>query len=128
VKTVKAEKVGVESKTRDENFCLLFKGFLNIEQAGEYEITLASDDGSFLFMDGVEVVSNGGMHGVVDVTEKLTLKAGKYPIKVTFYQGGGGYDLKMYWKPTGAAERQEVPATAFFVLKADLPAESSTGK
>ncbi|CAJ1461562.1 unnamed protein product, partial [Effrenium voratum] len=40
------------------------RGTLKIQTAGLYTFFLTSDDGSRLELDGVEVVLNGGFHGM----------------------------------------------------------------
>lgn len=44
--------------------CSLRRGTLKIQTAGLYTFFLTSDDGSRLELDGVEVVLNGGFHGM----------------------------------------------------------------
>jgi len=38
-------------------------GMLEIMNAGTYQFSTASDDGSHLYIDGTMVVNNGGLHG-----------------------------------------------------------------
>jgi len=48
----------------DDRFASVVTGMLPVYQSGSYEFWTASDDGSHLYIDGVPVVMNGGLHGV----------------------------------------------------------------
>ena len=122
-KVVKAEIVDHSLRTRDENFGLVFEGFVEIPEAGDYTFHLASDDGSYLSLAGMQIIDNGGSHGVVEKSRKLSLEAGIYELGVKFYQGTGAYSLSLHW--TGPEiEKQVVPASTLYALKKDLPEES----
>ena len=62
-----------------------FRGYINITTAGSYTFYTASDDGSKLYIDGVQVVDNDGLHGIVEQSGTLTLTAGMHAIEVTFF-------------------------------------------
>ena len=67
--------------------------------AGAISFGTNTDDGSSLYIDsnqdgafqaGERVISNLGPHGVVTVTNTITLAAGTYNFAVGFYNGNGG--------------------------------------
>ena len=60
---------------------LQYTGYLLIPATGEYTLSITSDDGSFLYVDGVLVADNGGPHGDVTVSGTLTLAAGLHGIR-----------------------------------------------
>jgi len=55
---------GMNRAGRPFNSLNIYRGFLNIEQAGEYTFYTASTDASFILIDGREVVSWPGRHSV----------------------------------------------------------------
>lgn len=76
-------------------------GLLQIPSDGTYAFTLNSDDGSLLYIDGVEVVDNGGPHSPTAVTGSAPLTAGTHTFAVKFFEafgGPSGVDLTI---PTG---------------------------
>jgi Ca2+-binding RTX toxin-like protein len=72
------------------DYALKFTSELNITTAGEYTFATASDDGSKLFIDGVEVVNNDGHHGVITETGTVTLTPGVHVIEIIYYENDGG--------------------------------------
>jgi len=77
------------------------KGVLDVSVSGAYQFSLNSDDGSLLFIDGVQIIDNGGPHGPNTVNGSTALTAGLHPFEVRFYEdfgGSSGVDLTL---PTG---------------------------
>jgi len=70
------------------------QGSLSVASTGVYSLTISSDDGSYLYVDGALTVSDGGGHGAFAVTNPaVSLTAGLHPFALQFYQGGGGDEL-----------------------------------
>ena len=66
-----------------------------IVKPGDYHFCTSSDDGSFLWLDDVLVVNNGGAHGNVRKCGLVKgVKKGTHSVKVTWWQGGGGMRVK----------------------------------
>ena len=86
---------------------------LNIPTAGSYEFRLTSDDGSELWLNETLVIDHDGLHGATPMDGSITLSAGLHPLKLRFFQDGGGFALKLEWRPPGAADFATVPASAF---------------
>jgi len=95
------------------DFAAQFEGFIDIEEAGEWTFFLESDDGSSLFVDGVEVVDNDGEHGMEVKSGSKTLTAGQHEIGVDFFQNGGGAGLILSWKGPGVPKETPIPSSAF---------------
>lgn len=87
-------------QTRDK-FVNVFQSNLVISEPGNYKFFLTSDDGSILYLDGKRLVNNDGKHGMVERSGKITLKAGRYPIRVNYFNSGGGNGLKVMWSGPG---------------------------
>lgn len=86
---------------------------LNIPATGSYEFRLISDDGSKLWIGETLVINHDGLHAATPMDGSVTLSAGLHPLKLRFFQSGGGFALKLEWRPTGTANFATVPASAF---------------
>jgi Ca2+-binding RTX toxin-like protein len=74
-----------------DDYALKFETTLTITTGGTYTFRTSSDDGSMLFLDGVQIVDNDGLHGVATVTSAgQALSAGTYTLELTFFERGGG--------------------------------------
>jgi hypothetical protein len=71
-------------------FAIDYKGQFWIEHAGKYQFSLASDDGSKLYIDGRTVIRNDGIHPCQSREGTITLAAGRHQIRVGYFQGPGG--------------------------------------
>ncbi|NIJ55749.1 alkaline phosphatase family protein [Dyadobacter arcticus] len=98
----------------NESFAAKFEGLIQIDEPGKYLFTTQSDDGSKLYIDGKEVVDNDGNHGVQEETGTIELTAGKHPIRVEYYNNGGGFWLDAFYKGPKIA-KQLIPADKLFL-------------
>ncbi len=118
------EVIGQFYKTKlAERFSARWSGMIKVDQAGSYEFTTESDDGSLLTIDGKEVVDNGGEHGMQKKAGSIELSAGTHALVLQFSQGGGGAGCKLLWKPPGGKEGA-VPKEVLFHDPARLKAIS----
>jgi len=84
-----------------DNFYMRFSGQVYIDTAGSYDFKTRSDDGSFVFIDGAEIVNNDGWHGMQDAVGTVELSTGWHAITIPFNEGGGGCGLEVSWRLTG---------------------------
>ena len=88
-----------------DNFSVRWTGRLKPLLSGTYEITIASDDGMRLFIDGKPVVDHWSDHAVEARMAKIDLQAGKfYDVRVEFYENGGDAVALMGWTKPNADE------------------------
>ena len=99
---------------RAEKFGLVFMGWLEVPTSGLYELSLVSNDGARLYIDGKLVVDNDGLHGAEERSGRTHLTAGRHRIRVAYFQAGGGMALDAYYSGPGLP-RQRIPASALFV-------------
>ncbi len=99
---------------RNNNFAIEFTGNIHIQKSGEYTFYTESDDGSLLFIDGIQVVDNNGSHGKQFRQGTIKLESGMHTIKVGYLEDGGGEDLAVYYEGPGVS-RQIIPASVLFV-------------
>ncbi len=115
VKSGTVYKFGLDKiiSTRDE-FALTFDGVIQIRKNGEYKFYLQSNDGSKLFINNELVIDHDGPHGAdIEKTGNITLAKGNYPIKLNYFQAGGGMFLRVQYSTPGI-EKQDIPAMVLF--------------
>jgi len=77
----------------------LFSGYLKVEKEGLYTFFLGSDDGAALYINGEEVIDNGGTHGFTEIWGQLELKPGYHRIWVKYFNAGAAMGLVLSHKP-----------------------------
>lgn len=88
-----------------------YEGFLIAPEDGEYELSLESDDGARLSLDGQQIIDHWKGHNLAEKSAKLKLSAGPHALKIEYYQTLGGAALHFRWTPP-AGRRSPVPAWA----------------
>jgi len=94
---------------RSEQFAVKYEGFIKIDNPGTYTFYTNSDDGSQLRINKKLVVDNDGDHGVIMKSGNIELDKGFHAILVTYFNGGGGGWLDVYFKGPGIP-KQILPA------------------
>jgi YVTN family beta-propeller protein len=69
-----------------ETFALVFTHTLSVTRAGDYDFYTTSDDGSRLYIDGLLVVDNDGLHGAVTVAATVALGVGAHSLRVEYFE------------------------------------------
>jgi alpha-L-fucosidase len=108
-----ATTIGLEKKQRADKFAFEFNGFIKIDKESIYEFFLASDDGSRLFIDDVEVIDNDGDHGTVEKAGKIALRKGFHRIRIQYFDSGGGNELSVSMQPEDG-KKQLIPAAILY--------------
>ncbi|MGA2031189.1 MAG: autotransporter-associated beta strand repeat-containing protein [Thermoguttaceae bacterium] len=113
------------------NFEAVYTGNIKITAGGSYSFGLNSDDGSMIWIDGQTVVTDNywqGMDGSQPATQQtgsINLGPGLHKIVVGYFEGGGGYGLRVsYSGPDTSGTRVIMPNN---VLSADTAVTSLTG-
>ena len=88
-------------------------GQLRIDTPGEYRFLLLSNDGSRLYLNDALVIDNDGEHTAYEKSGTVRLAAGLHPLRVEYFQSGGGAMLLLAWESAGQ-KKQRIPASAFF--------------
>jgi 4-amino-4-deoxy-L-arabinose transferase-like glycosyltransferase/sugar lactone lactonase YvrE len=100
-------------------FCIEWLGKIYAPVGGSYLFGTTSDDGSYLYVDGVLLVDNGGHHGDVYQEGQIQLEEGFHDVRLLYFQEGGGRKIELYWTPPGGAKAQ-VPQEQLFPEGAEL--------
>ncbi len=89
--------MNVPQRLEPDEFALRFTGMVQVPKTGKYTFSIASDDGSRLYLDDKLLIDNDGLHGMVEKTGAVDLAAGSHPIVVTYFDNGGGDGLEVAW-------------------------------
>ncbi len=89
------------NRPREINYGLKYFGTFTAPQTGEYKFLLTSDDGSRMYLDGKEIITNDGAHGDETRDATLTVEAGEHAFEVDYFQGEGGASLRMDYTGNG---------------------------
>lgn len=92
---------GVESlKTRVGMVC---DAQLEVQQSGSHVLTLRSDDGSELSLEGIQLINHGGLHGYTSKSSTVSLDTGVYSLKVKYFQNFGSKGLTLTIRRPGVS-------------------------
>ncbi len=96
-------------------------GYLFVDKDDNVVLQLSSDDGSRLFVDGQLLINNDGWHGSEPKEAEVALRAGYHPVRIDYFQAGGGRGLTLKWARAGDPEFKTIPATNFAHRKGEAP-------
>jgi hypothetical protein len=86
-------------RTQEDFFNLEFTGYLYLEKAGDYQFSIASDDGSRLSLNNAVIIDHDGIHGNTTLTSGvITLSTGPQAINVKYFEYSGGQYLAVQYK------------------------------
>jgi predicted alpha/beta superfamily hydrolase len=98
-----------------DNFGCVMNGYLEIKEEGYYVFILDSDDGSKFFIDNKLILVNDGLHATGNAqTFMVPLQKGFYPIRVEYFQRGGGRDLNLLYVMPGHEQPSPIPYEDFY--------------
>lgn len=105
--------ISLSEKIKKEKYAFTFSGFIKIKKSDIYTFYTTSDDGSDLWIDGIQVVDNGGAHGELEKEGEIALKKGFHKIKVRYFDGGGNNSLAVAIKQ-GKGSKKAIPSGMLF--------------
>lgn len=97
----------------DDDFIAILTSELSVSSTATYNFTVKSDDGSFLFIDGIEVVKNVI---VGENSGSIPLTAGIHAATVFFYQCCGGQSGLDVALPAGVSYVTAVPEPQTYAM------------
>jgi hypothetical protein len=93
-------------------FSARYDGMLKIAESGTYTFRVEADDGARLIIDD-QVAGEGMTPGQPNSFDtSLELSAGRHPIRVEYFQQGGGTALRLFWR-LGDQPLTPVPPSVF---------------
>lgn len=90
-------------------FAVRYTGFITVPDDGVYSFSVLSDDGAHLYIGDEFVVDNGGNHAAQVRSGFAALKAGTYPIRLTYFNSAGNTALELRYCAPGR-KKQAVTA------------------
>ena len=78
-----------------DNFAVLYEGFLRIPADGKCTFFLGSDDGSRMWLGEAPVIDNDGLHGFVEKRLRIKLPKGDYPFRIVMFEQAGAERLSL---------------------------------
>lgn len=107
-------------RNRDDQFAIIWQGYIKIPTTGNYIFETCSDDGSKVYLGqpyshaGTPLVANDFPHPLTCKTgTPVMLTAGIYPIAITYMEVGSDQVMELYWQNDAGLARQLVPDDAF---------------
>ncbi|MHC4661363.1 MAG: PKD domain-containing protein [Planctomycetota bacterium] len=102
----------------ENNYLSYYHGYINIPRDGQFTFATASDDGSFLLIDGKVVVEWPGNHGAGagiygGHNGNVRLKKGMHKFEYMHEDGLGGQCCVAGWKRPGDKQFSLIPVLAF---------------
>ncbi len=101
--------MNVPQRKEVDRFALRFTGNVLVPKSGKYTFSVASDDGSRIYLDDKLLVNNDGLHGMSEKSGSVDLAAGIHRLVVTYFDNGGGDGLQVSWQGPGF-NKQPIPA------------------
>jgi hypothetical protein len=122
INTAKAVKTGtmdyptIVNAPIDDHFAYTFDALIDIPERAVYRFYTYSDDGSKLFIDGVEVVDNDGGHSARRAEGKIALEKGLHRLQVRYFEDYMGQELEIGYSSRNHRE-SPIPPTMLFIEK-----------
>jgi len=94
----------IQNRTKGaEKSSALWEGHIYAPENGMYRFSVRSDDGSWIEVDDVLVVNNGGIHPALYKAERdVSLSKGDHRLRIKYFDAGGASRLDFSWRRTGS--------------------------
>lgn len=112
--TGQASALDLSHRPSDNHFGLLFHGFIDIPQTGNYTFHLKSDTGADFFLHDAHLIDEDFNHTGDKSSPSVNLEAGRHPFRLYYRHTTGPRLLSLEWSGPGFT-RQPIPATAFSI-------------
>lgn len=100
-------------KKNNRFFGAIYQGNIRIDQDGNYNLGLKSDDGSQLFLDDELVVDNDGKHALFEKSSQVPIQKGFHRIKIKYFDSGEATTLRVYLNLAGKPQTELPPDILF---------------
>lgn len=97
-------------------FVVRWSGFIEAEEAGDYQLQTQSDEGVRVTLDGQVVINNWRAHRLaIDTSSIISMKSGqRLPIVIDYYDILGNATMRLNWRKPGASAATTVPTVRLY--------------
>jgi len=97
-------------------FVVRWTGFVEAEEAGDYQLQTQSDEGVRVTLNGQVVINNWRAHRLTtDTSATISLKAGqRLPIVIDYYDILGNATMRLTWRKPGTTGFNAVPTVRLY--------------
>lgn len=97
-----------------EWFALDIKTLLHVPVSGTYTISINSDDGSKVYLNGNLLIDNDGTHSELEKGARVYMTQGYHALQVEYFQGPRTHiALELFWKRPGSNYKEYIPGENF---------------
>ncbi|MDA1261911.1 MAG: alpha-L-fucosidase [Planctomycetota bacterium] len=96
-----------------DRYAVQLQGMIDVPASGVYRFEIASDDGSELWIAGVRIIDNGGLHGAIPKVGDVALAIGCHDLDVRMFESVGSEALVLRWRLPLTTQFAEIPVEAF---------------
>jgi len=82
-------------EVRNDNFAVVYEGYIQIEKPGVYRLSISSDDGSKLYLNGSLFIDHDGNHPAYERGRIERFVSGYHRVRIEYFQGAGGKSLSL---------------------------------
>jgi hypothetical protein len=101
----------------EDHFAVRWTGYIKVSVAGEYTFYVTSDDGSKLWIDGEQIVDNGGTHAPQTKEGKKNLETAFHWIRMEFFENAvGASAILEYQGPDSGNVKKVLDQSVLFKL------------
>lgn len=106
---------------RNRGVGVQMKGYILLDQQGQYEFQALSNDGVEVIIDGNTILIDFDVHSdrLSEVGTLSVEESGWHPLMVKYFQRKGTAALTLYWKTPGKDEFEVIPEWAYGHLPED---------
>ncbi len=94
---------------RADDYAIVYEGFLSIDEDQLYRVTIVSDDGSLLELDGETFIDHDGTHPAYARSKLARMKPGLHKIRIKYFESIGDNSLQLSIRKLVGKQSLEIP-------------------
>ena len=93
------DTLNLDQAGRKERVLLVWTGYIEAPRDLQAALTVRSDDGAGLWLDGRHVAGKDGLHGLEGTTHRAALTQGRHPFELRYFNNTGGRAIEFTLAP-----------------------------